>query len=392
MRRQHTNSTAGAPNGKFGLTPTIIGMNKKISWAFSRARPFSLLREIAQLFFINTIIAIFLVSVMKVGPDFSVTWVFSMLIGTSINLTITGMRWVIWRDTKPHRPSFLLMCAASAPIGYYLGGVLGMLIYRQKIPSFFSILSSGNLPVVIMCVFISLFAGIFFWNQSKLAELQAEQEREKARSAAIEKQALQAQLQLLQAQIEPHMLFNTLANLQGLIAIDTVRAQHMLEQLIRYLRASLDSSRTKKTTLKHEFELMNSYLELLAIRMGKRLSYRTDLPGELAQQEIAPMLIQPLVENAIKHGVEPKMEGGSVHVSASLKGGNLQILVIDTGLGLAANYDEQRVSGDNRSHVGNANVRERILALYGPDASLVLRPNPVCGVVAQLTLPLQASA
>lgn len=354
----------------------------------SKPRIFTLMFDIGQLIFVNTAIAIFLTFVMKVGPSFSMTWVFSMLIGTSINLTITTMRWVIWRHNKPHRPSFLLMCAASAPIGYYLGGAAGMLIYGQKIPSFFSIMNRGNLPIVIMCVFISLFAGIFFWNQSKLAELQAEQEKEKARTAAVEKQALQAQLQLLQAQIEPHMLFNTLANLQGLIAIDTARAQHMLEQLIRYLRASLDSSRTKKTTLKHEFELTNSYLELLAIRMGKRLSYRTDLPEALASQEIAPMLIQPLVENAIKHGVEPKMEGGSIQVSASLKGTNLQILVIDTGLGLPPDYNEAYVSSDNRSHVGNANVRERILALYGPDASLILRPNQVAGVVAQLTLPL----
>jgi sensor histidine kinase YesM len=364
-------------------------------FARQKSRSVSMLREIVQLFFVNTAIAIFLTFVMKIGPSFSMTWVFSMLIGTSINLTITSMRWIIWRHNKPHRPSFLLMCAASAPIGYYLGGVVGMLIYGQKIPSFFSILNRGNLPVVIMCVFISLFAGIFFWNQSKLAELQAEQEKEKARTAAIEKQAMQAQLQLLQAQIEPHMLFNTLANLQGLIAIDTTRAQHMLEQLIRYLRASLDSSRTQTTTLKHEFELMNSYLELLAIRMGKRLNYSTDLPPELAAQEIAPMLIQPLVENAIKHGVEPKMEGGSLHVSARIKGHNLQILVMDTGMGLPANYkenDDDQVSSDNRSHVGNANVRERILALYGPDASLQLRDNQPSGVVAQLILPLSTQA
>ncbi|MFZ6798374.1 sensor histidine kinase [Undibacterium sp. Di24W] len=357
-------------------------------WTLDQPRLIRIFIGFGQLVAINTAIAVFLTLVMKVGPSFSMTWVFSMLIGTSINLTIGFMRWLIWRDKKPHRPSFLLMCAASAPIGYYLGGAAGMLIYKQKIPGFLSIMNSGNLPVIIMSVFISLFAGIFFWNQSKLAEMQAEQEKEKARTAAIEKQALQAQLQLLQAQIEPHMLFNTLANLQGLIAIDTARAQHMLEQLIRYLRASLDSSRTQKTTLKHEFELMNSYLELLAIRMGKRLSYSSDLPPELTTQEIAPMLLQPLVENAIKHGVEPKMEGGSIHVSAKMKAQTLQILVIDTGLGLPIDYDENHVSADNRSHVGNANVRERILALYGPDASLQLRDNQPSGVVAQLLLPI----
>ncbi|MBI1835070.1 MAG: histidine kinase [Burkholderiales bacterium] len=238
-----------------------------------------------------------------------------------------------------------------------------------------------------MSAFISLISGLFFWNQAKIAELQAEQEREKARSAAVERQALQAQLQRLQAQIEPHMLFNTLANLQGLIAIDPARAQYMLEQLIHYLRASLSSSRLDRTTLKHEFDLMQAYLELLAIRMGKRLQYHCDLPEELEQQGIAPMLIQPLVENAIKHGVEPKMEGGSVHVSAEKKDATLHIKIIDTGLGLSEHHDQAQAHAQH-SHVGNANIRERLLALYGSAASLQLSPNHPEGCIAHLQIPL----
>ena len=353
--------------------------------------PEFLLRHLKTLIWLtgfNIAVALFITLILRTGQSFLVNLVFSMLIGYSINVVIATLRWMIWRDQKPQRFLFLLMCMLAAPIGYFIGGSIGMTIYGFKTPSFLAVIKSGEGIMVLMSVFISLFAGIFFWNQSKVAELEAEQEKEKARTAAIEKQAMQAQLQLLQAQIEPHMLFNTLANLQGLIAIDQARAQHMLEQLIRYLRASLHSSRTEQTTLKQEFQLLESYLELLAIRMGRRLSYQTDLPPELENQVIAPMLLQPLVENAIKHGVEPKMSGGSVLVSAEQQGQILHLKVIDTGLGLPADYDEHRRHEQHQSHVGNANVRERLLALYGSEAKLSLTNNTPQGVIAHLTIPL----
>lgn len=315
-------------------------------------------------------------------------WVFSMLIGTCITLLIDSLRWLIWRKKRPHRLALLALCVLVAPIGYYLGLTIGLLLYGEPIYSFSKVMGYADNILVVMCIFISLGGGIFFWNQTKLAEVTAEAEKEKARNAAIEKQTMQAQLQLLQAQIEPHMLFNTLANLQGLIAIDPERAQYMLEQLIVYLRASLSSSRTEKTTLKHEFTLMKAYLELLAIRMGKRLTYTLDFPAELQSTKVAPMLLQPLVENAIKHGVEPKMEGGSIHVSAAIENGFLQLSVSDTGLGLPFDYVETKVSADDH-HVGNANVRDRLLALYGPRATFSLSPNQPEGVIAQISIPLQ---
>lgn len=335
----------------------------------------------------NTLVALFITIVMQTRQNFMVNWVFSMLIGCSINLVIAVLRWTVWRHQKPHRMAFFLVCLAAAPIGYLIGGNVGLAIYGLKAPSFLSVLKNGEGILVIMSMFISLFGGVFFWNQSKLAELEAEQEKEKARSAAIERQAMQAQLQLLQAQIEPHMLFNTLANLQGLIAIDPARAQSMLEQLIRYLRASLHSSRTDETTLQHEFELLAAYLELLSIRMGKRLTYQIELPAELAPLKLPPMLLQPLVENAIKHGLEPKIEGGHIRVSAQLIDGHLDLKVVDTGLGLPHDYEENRRSSHHHSHVGNANVRERLCALYGERASFTLTNNVPHGVVAHLTIP-----
>ena len=350
--------------------------------------PKKILKSIFWLTLFNTLISLFIFFVLRIGEAFSTIWVFSMIIGCCINLIIHTLKWALWRSAKPHRVSFLLVCVISAPIGYYIGLSIGLFLYGQTIPHFISLFGRGNRAIVIMSAFISLISGLFFWNQTKIAEMQAEQERERARTMAIERQALQAQLQLLQAQIEPHMLFNTLANLQGLIAIDTVRAQHMLEQLIHYLRASLNSSRVDTTTLRHEFELMRAYLELLSIRMGKRLHYRCELPAELEQQAIAPMLIQPLVENAIKHGVEPKMEGGSVHVSAEKIDSTLHIKIIDTGLGLSDDQDQQHKQHDANSHVGNANIRERLLALYGSHASLQLSANQPEGCIAHLQIPL----
>jgi LytS/YehU family sensor histidine kinase len=186
---------------------------------------------------------------------------------------------------------------------------------------------------------------------------------------------------MLQAQIEPHMLFNTLANLQGLIAADPPRAQLLLEQLIAYLRATLKSSRAAATTLAEEFSLMDSYLGLMSIRMGERLSYRLELPPSLAGLPLAPMLLQPLLENAIRHGLEPKIEGGRLDVSAAHDGANLVLTVCDTGLGLQA-------PARHGTGLGLENIRERLHALYGPGASLVLADAVPCGTVATLTLPM----
>ncbi len=337
----------------------------------------------------NTAVALFITYGMRIGDSFSVNWVLSVIIGNCINGVFHLIKWVFWREASPSRIGLFLSCLVAGPTGYFLGISIGMAIYGIPFTGFLGAIGHSDRLLVIMSSLISLTAGFFFWNRSKLAEALAQTEREKARASAIEKRAMQAQLQLLQAQIEPHMLFNTLANLQGLIALDAPRAQYMLEQLITYLRASLNSSRTGTTTLKHEFDLMRAYLELLAIRMGKRLTYTLDLPAELQAHEIAPMLLQPLVENAIKHGLEPKMEGGHIHVTAALHNGALCLSVIDTGLGLPFNYIDTRPAQDGHQHIGNANVRERLLALYGRGASLILSGNQPEGVLAHLTIPMQ---
>jgi sensor histidine kinase YesM len=200
------------------------------------------------------------------------------------------------------------------------------------------------------------------------------------KAEAVERGAVEARLKLLQAQIEPHFLFNTLANLHTLIGSDPARAQKMLEHLNDYLRATLDAARRDSGTLGEEFALLRGYLEVLAIRMGPRLAFTLSLPEELSGFRIPPMLLQPLVENAVKHGLEPKIDGGRVDVSAEKVDGSVVVRISDTGLGLGS-------GATKGTGVGLSHVRERVAAAYGPQASLKIEKNPADGVTATVRIP-----
>ncbi|TXI25251.1 MAG: sensor histidine kinase [Roseateles sp.] len=197
----------------------------------------------------------------------------------------------------------------------------------------------------------------------------------------------EAQLRLLQGQIEPHFLFNTLANVQSLIDFDPERAKLMLERFTDYLRASLGQLRGDSTTLAREFAMLEAYLGLMQLRMGERLRMRLTLPPELADYPLPPLLLQPLVENAIHHGLEPRIEGGEVAVSARVEGGRLCIEVADDGQGL----DGPRRPGQRSNGVALANLRERLKARWGDQGMLELRPREGGGTLARLCLPLDFS-
>jgi LytS/YehU family sensor histidine kinase len=310
--------------------------------------------------------------------------VFSQCIGTVAWFVIDSARLVLWGRYLPPRLPFIGLVVIAMPIAKVAGDRLAAVLLGLD-----PILVAGHdsHDVTSTLALTLLFCAIiswFFWRRGEVAMLKGTLEAEKARAAAIEKQALQAQLQMLQAQIEPHMLFNTLANLQGLIAVDPARAQHMLDQLIQYLRATLSSSRAEKTTLGQEFALIDAYLGLMAVRMGTRLNYALHLPDPLRAQSVPPMLLQPLVENAIKHGLEPKVDGGRIDVKASADNGMLTLSVTDNGLGL----DAAANAGSDGMQVGVANTRDRLQALYGAQAAFSLTPNTPHGVHAQITIPL----
>ena len=193
--------------------------------------------------------------------------------------------------------------------------------------------------------------------------------------------ASEARLKLLQSQLEPHMLFNTLANLRALIGTDPERATAMLDRLNNYLRATLSSSLASTHSLQSEFDRLRDYLELMAVRMGPRLHYTLDLPPELATQPVPPLLLQPLVENSIKHGLEPKVEGGSVRVSARLEGSALRLEVTDTGVGFATEPEAGK-------GFGLTQVRERLNTTYGSLSAISFVANSAGGTSASITFPL----
>ncbi|MFG6461120.1 sensor histidine kinase [Roseateles sp. DXS20W] len=223
--------------------------------------------------------------------------------------------------------------------------------------------------------FVSIVVGVRYRARWKQEQLQA--------------RVTEAQLRLLQGQIEPHFLFNTLANVQSLIDFDPERAKLMLERFTDYLRASLGQLRGEATTLAQEFAMLEAYLGLMQLRMGERLRVRLDLPAELAGVELPPLLVQPLVENAIHHGLEPQISGGEIAVSARRgDAGALVIDVEDDGQGL----DAQRSGGQRRTGNGVAltNIRARLTARWGVFATLELQPRAGGGTRARLQLPLNS--
>jgi hypothetical protein len=212
---------------------------------------------------------------------------------------------------------------------------------------------------------------------------QATQEESRAaelRRGALETQQIATRLRLLQAQVEPHFLFNTLSNVRRLSQTDAPAGRAMLAQLTRYLRAALPRMREHETTLAEEIDLVSAYLGLQKIRMGARLETSIDTPEPLLAARVPPMMLATLVENAIKHGIAPLAEGGTIRITAERLANALKLTVADTGRGLGT-----AASGTG---VGLANVRARLSALYGERAALHLEANAPRGVAAVITLPL----
>jgi sensor histidine kinase YesM len=190
------------------------------------------------------------------------------------------------------------------------------------------------------------------------------------------------------------MLFNTLANLRSLMTVDPPRAQLMMDRLISFLRATLAASRHDETTLRAEFDLLRDYLELIAIRMGPRLTFSLDLPAHLASIPVLPLLLQPLVENAVRHGIEPAIDGGRIDVRATFDGGRLELVVEDTGVGSRPASSGIPAQADAAGHVGGfglSQIRERLRTAYGTAASLSIESRDRTGTRVTIILPAPAA-
>ena len=204
-------------------------------------------------------------------------------------------------------------------------------------------------------------------------------ETDDVRQTATEKELTVARLSLLHAQVEPHFLYNTLASAQVLTRTDPARADQMLGNLITYLRHSLPRTEDAPSTLGAEVERARAYLEILKIRMGERLAVQVQVPEALAQVPMPPMMLQTLVENAIKHGLEPVVGGGTIWVLARETDGKVAVTVADDGRGFS--------EGGGGTGIGLRNVRERLRLAYGDAASFAIAANFPRGVAATITVP-----
>ncbi|HUH92917.1 MAG TPA: histidine kinase [Casimicrobiaceae bacterium] len=225
-----------------------------------------------------------------------------------------------------------------------------------------------------------LFVSLFFLIQFREARSRAELLRAEADRNLLSKQAIEAELKLMQAQVEPHFLFNTLASVQFLAETDPPKASLMLGHLIAYLRAALPQLRSNSSTLGQESELARAYLSIMQMRMGARLCFAIDVPEALRSHRFPPMLLMSLVENAIIHGVEPQAAGGTVRLEAHREANRLSVSVADDGRGLG---------GGIGNGVGLSNLRGRLAALYADQARFRLEELTPHGARATVELPYE---
>ncbi len=235
------------------------------------------------------------------------------------------------------------------------------------------------LVLLFIPLFILAVVAKFFIDRSRAAQRMADLKRKEAEYHLMSRQVTEAKLQALQAQVEPHFLYNTLANVQALTEVDPARANVMVGHLIQYLRSALPKMRESISTVGQEVELVRAYLNILQMRMGKRLAFDIAVPESLLATPFPPLMLPSLVENAIKHGLEPQREGGTVIITAQAQDGRLRLVVSDTGRG----FGETVGAG-----VGLENIRERLRALYGESAKLTLESNSPNGVIATIEVPM----
>jgi len=298
----------------------------------------------------------------------------------------------------------------GAPLGDWLTGTGQLASLRDRQVGLLITIAAGAV------------ATYYFYARGRAAALEAGK-------AAAERDASQARLMLLQSQLEPHMLFNTLANLRALIGVDPAAAQAMLDRLNDYLRATLAASRATQHPLaaefdrladylalmavrmgprlgyvlqlpddlratlaasratQHplaaEFDRLADYLALMAVRMGPRLGYALQLPDDLRALPVPTLLLQPLVENALRHGLDPRLEGGRIEVSAARQGPRLRLAVRDTGVG----FDPARAP--DASRFGLTQVRERVATAYGGRGQVSVQTAPGAGCTVSIELPLE---
>lgn len=331
-----------------------------------------LLPKLIAMLGLNTLVAL---GITAAGAHpFGVSWVFAQCIGLSIWVLIEppARRWM--HTLESQWPRLLLLVPLGVLGGYALGSVLAAWCLGLPWNAGWADWR-GSWHYLLLSLLAGAGCTYFFVSRTLLQQA-------KERHAAAQLHLAQAQLQLLQAQLEPHMLFNTLANLRVLISVDPARATAMLDRLVDFLRATLSASRLTLHPLSAEFARLQDYLALMAVRMGPRLNVTFDLPADLAAQPVPSLLLQPLVENSIRHGLEPNVAGGSIHISARRNGNMLVLEVTDTGVGLPVPTPP--------AGFGLTQVREQLAAAYGAQATVECSAAPAGGTCVRVQFAIKA--
>jgi len=349
------------------------------------------LRDLVYTFFFNTVMALVFTAFAALFGEpanlvrqFVVVFIFSQFIGYAIHVLYRIADVVIpsavRRATATRWVYFLVIPIIGVFAGYWLAATA--LDWNAMRAEMFT--ARGMLSIlVVACIITGILMAIFV-PRDRAARAQVRAARDEARAIAAEKEATLARMQLLEAQVEPHFLYNTLAHVVSLIDAEPDVAKRMLDRLIVLLRATA-SSANRSSTLGAQLDLLRAYLDLITLRMGSRLKWSIDVPPELSALSVPPMLLQPVVENAIKHGIEPKIAGGRVDVTARRDGEALVLTVADTGLGIRATRDPRSTG------LGLPNLRARLTALYGAAAALVVADNEPTGTRVTISVPLPAA-
>jgi len=375
---------------RHGSTAAIAPAQRHESLAMKRGSP---LRILVQNFVFCTGIALVLWQMVpSIGQyGFFANFVHAQAIGNSITLLAMLFSRLATALGYSNRRANFLSIAAATLLGIFIGLWLAATLLGLNNGPFGFLSDADNLQVsAITAVLASLAFNWHLNRREKLIrlELTASQERHRADNAHHA---------MLRAQLDPHMLFNTLANLRALIGHDNDQALDMLDRLDSFLRETLKSSRSTHHTLAQEVKILDDYLSLMKVRLQERLSYTFAIPQACNDIQVPALLLQPLVENAIRHGIEPQVDGGHITISATLEHSELTLVVEDSGVGMTSytneytpvavdDYDDAMTEG-----FGLENLRRRLGQAGGSNASLALAPAHDTATGTRVTIQLPAS-
>lgn len=321
-----------------------------------------------------TLIALVLGRYVPAVGGFHHAWVNSICIGLLAFSFINVPRVLLWPRRAPPLAGLLALLIVGIPAALFIGAYLAAYFTGEPADWLWEDSSYVRNAAIAATIGATLLITAIVWFHQYTAMLRLQAELEQTRAEAANRLADEAQLRLLRAQLDPHMLFNTLATLRTLISNDPTRAQAMLDDLVSLLRATLIASRRDILDLATEFTVLTHYLRLMAIRLGPRLRYTLQLAPEVEHVRLPALLLQPLVENAIRHGIEPSPDPGEISVVAERIQEQCHITIVDNGVGLytpplpgPTGIDPVQASG-----FGLEAVRARLRAAWGDAASLTI--------------------